>query len=61
MATEEDMMAATLAAAQKLASAEETAPAEEEEGDNKVWLRAHDSRVGGKQPMRGKPRHWCPY
>lgn len=28
-------MAATLAAAQKLASAEETAPAEEEEGDNK--------------------------
>lgn len=62
MATEEDMMAATLAAARKLASSEDTAPVEEEEEDDKVWLRARDTGDWwGKQPMRGKPRHWCPY
>lgn len=44
MATEEDMMTATLAAAQKLASSEATAPVEEEEDEDKVWLRAQDSR-----------------
>lgn len=35
-------MAATLAAAQKLATSEDTAPAEEDEDE--VWLRALDSR-----------------
>lgn len=44
MGTEEDVVAATLAAAQKLASAEDTAPAEEDEDEDKVWLSARGSR-----------------
>ncbi|XP_030615883.1 coiled-coil and C2 domain-containing protein 1B isoform X2 [Delphinapterus leucas] len=36
MGTEEDVVAATLAAAQKLASSEDTAPAEEDEDEDKV-------------------------
>lgn len=56
-------MAATLAAAQKLASSEDAAPAEEDEDENEVWLRAQVSGVGGgRQQMRGKPRPCCcPY
>lgn len=37
MGVEEDSVAATLAAAEKLASAEDTGPADEEEDE--VWLR----------------------
>lgn len=44
MPTEEDMMAATFSSCSwKLASSEDTAPVEEEEEDDKVWLRAHDT------------------
>lgn len=42
--TEEDAVAATLAAAQKLASSEDPVPAEEEEDE--VWLRPKAPGVG---------------
>ena len=47
--TDGDVVAATLAAAQKLASSEDTAPAEENEDEDEVWLRAWDFQglVGG--------------
>lgn len=49
MGTDGDVVAATLAAAQKLASSEDTAPAEENEDEDEVWLRAWDFQglVGG--------------
>lgn len=47
-------MAATLAAAQKLASSEDTAQAEDDEDADKVWLRAQTpgGGVGGTADER---------
>lgn len=57
--TEEDAVAATLAAAQKLAS-EDTAPAEEDGDEDEVWLRAQDSRGWGEMADEGQTQILLP-